>query len=183
MKATIWAINGLFVGILFVALVGVLSVQTIGLKAGAIFNLNNEMVLIVGPTEPVMPLLGLAALSGLVMYLLTVMMRNRLKSSRVVMTATFCLTVTALVIVGVSLSAARGIDPDLPLGIPTGANGWLELGAVNPAVHTVLVFAIGSIWAYHYPHPPKTKDDKSAPGEQSLSKSDAKAASSGASYS
>lgn len=151
MNSIIWIVYGIALGFVFIVMAGLLSIQTRGLKAGALFNLNNEMVAVVGPTEPVLPLVGLAAMSGLVMYALTILMRNRDKLSRISLTASFSGATILLVTAAFILSSVRGLDPELPLGVPMGPAGWLEFGGVNPAVHAVLVFAIGSLWLYSSP--------------------------------
>lgn len=144
-----WAIFGVAIGTLFVAFVGMLSVQVIGLQAGLVFGLDNVPVAVTEPHMPAVPMFAIAVLSTLVMYCLTRMFRRHARQSRIALVAGF--GISTIVLILIAFAIAPGADTprgQLPLGVLKGWRGWVQEGGINPAVHVVLFLSIGSLWLY-----------------------------------
>ena len=75
-KSLPWAVGGAALGTAYVLLTGILSVRIIGERAGAVFNLNNEVVEITRPASPWVPTLVSALLSAVVFYAIAVEVRK-----------------------------------------------------------------------------------------------------------
>ncbi|WP_422770229.1 hypothetical protein ACN28C_26425 [Plantactinospora sp. WMMC1484] len=149
MKTIAWAVGGVALGIVYVLLVGILGIQIIGARAGAVFDLNNELVAVTSPSVPVLQMIASALLSGLVFYVVTIGLQKRTARIRVSTVAGFVVAVTSLVI------WSFVIAPDaVPLGgastegIAIGWEGWIQEGGVNPAVHVLIVLVLGAHWPF-----------------------------------
>lgn len=149
MRFTKWAFLGVAVGVVFVVIVGVLSIQVIGRRAGMVFGLDNVPVGLTVPQVPFVPMLAIAAVSTLVMYSLTRLVRRNSRRSRVAFVAGFSVSTALLILLAFGI--APGVDTprgELPLGVLAGWRGWIQEGGASPAVHVLLFLAIGSLWLY-----------------------------------
>lgn len=148
MRTVVWGVSGIALGVAYVFVIGSLSIQVTGRRLGAVLDLKNEIVSVSPPTVPIVPMLGIAVVSGLVMYVLTAAVRALPRVHRLAWVVGFALTVLALVALSWLGPADRFIDPDRPRGMPAGWQGSFEQGGDSPAVHVLLLFAIGSAWLY-----------------------------------
>lgn len=151
MKALVWAVGGAALGSAYVLLVGILGIQIIGARAGAVFDLNNEMTAVTSPTIPMAQMFATVLLGGLVFYLLTVGVRKRAARIRVSTVAGFVAAVGSLVIWSLTITPDAGPQGVTPAGIASGWEGWIQKGGINPAVHLLIVLALGA----HWPHWPR----------------------------
>lgn len=148
MKASFWAAGGMALGAVYVALTGIIGVQAVGARAGAVFNLNNEVVGITSPSTPVLQMVATALLAGLVFYAASVRIRTLPALARSSALAGFLVATISLIIWSVTikpLNAAEGI-PDV--GIALGWDGWIQQGGTNPAVHLLAVLTLGTLWRF-----------------------------------
>lgn len=138
----------MLLGLVYVLLTGILSIQAIGARAGAVFDLNNELVAVTSPRIPVVPMLATALLSGLVFYAVAVVIQKRAIGVRISTVAGFTVAVIALIIWSFTITpdgAPRGVGP---VGVAVGWEGWIQKGGTNPAVHLVVVLALGALWPF-----------------------------------
>jgi hypothetical protein len=145
MKKTVQVLFGFASGIVYFFAVGILSVQIIGLQAGAIFDLNNVVVAVTSPKVPVLQMVAVVAVSGLVMFCLTLGNQRTHNQFRVLFGAGFTVAITVSIILTALVAPERGAEGGLPQGVLEGWEGWLQEAAINPAVHVVLLLAIGSL--------------------------------------
>ncbi|MDX6231123.1 MAG: hypothetical protein QOH68_71 [Nocardioidaceae bacterium] len=138
-----WTVGALGLGIAYVLAVGVLSVQTMGARAGAKFDLNNELVSVTSPTIPVLPMLGTALLSALVLYAVTFGLRKRSTRTRISVAMAFAAGALSLVVWSLTMTPAGVLATE---GIPLGWEGWIKEGGTSPAVHVVIILALGALW-------------------------------------
>ena len=150
MKSAVWGICGIALSVVFVFAVGILSIQVVGLRGGATFDLNNTLVAITSAQVPYLPFIGIAALSTLVMFLLTVAVRKHAKRFRVAFVVGFSVATLLLVSLSFVLNPLYAPDGTLTIGRPLepGWIGWLGKGGSSPAVHVVFLLALASIWLY-----------------------------------
>lgn len=152
-NSAVWGICGIGLGVVFVFAVGILSIQAAGLRLGAILDLNNMAVAVTSPRVAFLQIIGIAALSTLVMFLLAVAVRKRAKRFRVAFVAGFSVATVLLVSLSFVLAPFRGPQDGLSIGFEPGWVGWLVEGGSSPAVHVVFLLAVGSVWLYSSSRP------------------------------
>lgn len=130
-------------GAAFVILVGALTVQVIGLQAGAVFDLSNTVVAVTEPRHPVWPSVAIAVLGVLVMVALVAGGR---RGGRPALVGGFVVATAALVVWGFALMVDRNSAGEQTVGVLAGWTGWVEKGGLSPAVHVVLLLALASLW-------------------------------------
>lgn len=130
-------------GAAFVILVGALTVQVIGLQAGAVFDLSNTVVAVTEPRHPVWPSVAIAVLGVLVMVALVAGGR---RGGRPALVGGFVVATAALVVWGFALMVDRDSGGEQTVGVLAGWAGWVEKGGLSPAVHVVLLLALASLW-------------------------------------
>lgn len=140
------AICGAVAGALYVVVVGLLSVQVIGLQAGAVFDLSNTVVGITEPQMPIWPLLAIVILSALVIIGLVVLAGATSRSATVWLVAGFSLAAAAFVAWAFALMVGRDSGAEQTVGVLHGWVGWVEKGGLNSAVHLVIALAVASLW-------------------------------------
>lgn len=148
MKVATWGFAGLVLGGVYVLVVGVLSFQAMGQRDGVVFDLSNAVVELTTPRQPIVPMLAVAAVSVLVMYALVAGARRRGRADRLAMVVGFSVAVLALVVTALSAPVLRVIEPGVPVGEVVAWRGWIDKGGVSPAVHVLLLFALGSPWLF-----------------------------------
>ncbi len=150
MKSAVWGICGIALSVVFVFAVGILSIQVVGLRGGAVLDLNNTLVAITSARVPYLPFIGIAALSTLAIFLLTVAVRKHAKRFRVAFVVGFSVATLVLVSLSFILNPLWAPDGTLTIGRPIepGWLGWLVTGGSSPAVHVVFFLALASIWLY-----------------------------------
>ncbi|MBQ1051932.1 hypothetical protein KBX50_26165 [Micromonospora sp. C51] len=130
---------------MYVLLVGILDVQIIGARAGAVFDLNNELVAVTSPSIPVFQMLATASLSGLVFYVVTIGVWKRSARIRVSTGAGFVVAVISLVIWSFAIApVVVPLGGASPKGIAIGWEGWVQKGGANPAVHVLIILVLGA---------------------------------------
>lgn len=146
MKNLVMATVGAVAGALYVVIVGLLSIQAIGVQAGAIFDLKNTVVGITEPRVPVWPLLAIAILSALVIVSLVAVRGAASRGARVSLVVGFALVAVAFVVWAFILTAGRDSGTEQTVGVLAGWTGWVEKGGLNSATHLVVILAVASIW-------------------------------------
>lgn len=139
MRWLVWAVAGAALGALLVLVVGVLSIQVIAQESGAVVDLENTIVAIDEPRLPVLPLAGIAVLSAAALGALWAAPRGDDGRGRTALPAAFALATATLVVVG---GASAASPTPLPDGLTPGWRGWLEHGAMSPAVHVMLLLSL-----------------------------------------
>ena len=137
MKSVLACVGGVFLGVSYVLITGVLSIQVIGNETGAAFDLSNTVVGVVAPRLPVLPSLAIAALAVAMVWLVSFASRRASKSARWFVVS---FSASTLVLVCWSFYLASGgriYGGDTPAGVLTGWEGWVEEGGRNPATHVV----------------------------------------------
>jgi len=148
LRTAVWGTCGMLLGVVFVFTIGMLSAQVVARKLGAILDLNNMVSAIASSRVAFLPITAIAVLSSLVMALLTVAVRNRARRFRAALVVGFGFATILLLSSSFVLAPLRGPKVGASIGIEPGWVGWLAEGATNPAVHVVLLVALGSLWLY-----------------------------------
>ncbi|MFV2088328.1 hypothetical protein [Micromonospora sp. LOL_021] len=146
MRSVLWGLYGAVLGTLLVGVVGVLSIQATGLRAGVVFDLNNALAGITSPGTPYLPMLGIAAVSSLAVWALTVGPRRRPRRCRVGLVVGFSVSTVALIALSFVIAPDIDAQRELLLGVMPGWQGWIHKGGGESAVHLLLILAIGSLW-------------------------------------
>jgi hypothetical protein len=148
LRSAVWGISGMLLAVVFVLILGMLSAQVAARKLGAILDLNNMVTAIAPSTVAYVPIAATAVLSALVVYLLRVAVRNRLRRFRLAFVAGFGFATILLLSASFVLAPLRGPQVGASIGIEPGWVGWLAEGSATPAVHVVLLLAVGMLWVY-----------------------------------
>lgn len=129
---------GLALSLVYVSLVGMLSIQIAGLAGGAVFDLSNTLVAVTERNAGLPQLLGIAVASGAVLWIL---MRRGTTGSDVqrLLRLGFGTGTLVQIAVGVALLVGRFSVLDLNQGPAKWLEGWITSGASNSAVHVVLI--------------------------------------------
>jgi hypothetical protein len=149
---------GAVIGALYVVIIGLLSVQVIGLQAGAVFDLGNTVVGITEPQVPIWPLLAIVVLSALVIVGLVVLHRAASRTAGVALIAGFALAAAVVVVWAFILAAGRDSGGEQTVGVLGGWVGWVEKGGLNSATHLVIVLAVASFWLPSRPQKQRTPE-------------------------
>ncbi|MGP9501654.1 hypothetical protein ACT3TS_05500 [Specibacter sp. AOP5-B1-6] len=144
MKNLIVTLVGMVLSALFIAGVGILTIQKIGINGGAVFGLDNQLAAVTEPGPALVQLSAIAVLSALVIFALSPVLRSRIKARPLlILRLSFCAaTVVQVAITLVLLSmdyTVNGLDD----GFSPWWRGWLEAGGNSPAVHVTMLVVIG----------------------------------------
>jgi len=148
LKSAMWGIYGVVLAVVFIFIIGILSAQVAARQMGAVLDLNNMVTAIASSTVAFLPITAIAVLSALVMFLLTVAVKNRARRFRVALVVGFGFATILLLSSAFVLAPLRGPKVGLSIGIEPGWVGWLAEGSTTPAVHVVLLLAVASLWLY-----------------------------------
>ena len=151
MRTTVWGLYGVLLGIGYVSLAGILTVQVIGAESGAVFDLNNVVVGVRPPRGAYLPMLALAVLGVAVAFVVTLGTGRLPRRDRLVVAASFGLVLMCLVGWGVQGSWLHALDGQAVLGVTEGWRGWLQEGARSSGTHVVLLAVLGWLWYLRRP--------------------------------
>lgn len=110
MKSAVWGICGIALSVVFVFVVGILSIQVAGLRGGAVLDLSNMAVAVTTAHVPFPQMIAIAVLSALVLFVLTVVVRKRATRFRVAFVVGFSVATLLLVSLAFVL-APFSVDP------------------------------------------------------------------------
>ncbi|PPG38079.1 hypothetical protein C5C17_15630 [Pseudoclavibacter sp. RFBA6] len=145
--------------IVYVLLVGYLTLQVIGLAAGAVRGIDNQLTAVTRPGPGLVQLGGIAAASGGVLLGLTWTTRRADSTSRFSLRLGFAVTTTAQVVAAFAILSQRFEVLDLDTGPAPWVEGWLTRGGTASVVHLMLIVAIGLLFTRRDPtgvKPPRT---------------------------
>lgn len=137
----LWVILGVLLGLTYVALVGILSIQASAARDGAEINLNNEVVGVRNPSSPIIEWVALALLGVLVFFVFVEWAIRWPRAMRVSGAAGFVISALALCIWAV-LREGDDVPGTASALTEEGWRGWVQHGGVNPATH-LLIALIG----------------------------------------
>ena len=124
MKLVLSTAAGLAIGVAYVVLTGILTIQADGLRGGVLFDLDNDLARFQDPRVPVLHLVLNASLSALVFYGVAILPRARPRSVRVGLVAGFVLAVAALLAFSTSVEPNTDMEKGPITGIARGWAGW-----------------------------------------------------------
>ena len=132
---------GLALSLVYVSLVGALSIQISGLAGGAVFDLSNTLTAVTEPNAGLLQVLGIAVASGAVLWIL---MRRGTTGTDVqrLLRLGFGTGTLVQIAVGVALLVGRFFVLDLNQGPAKWLEGWITSGASNSAVHVVFIVTV-----------------------------------------
>ena len=166
-KSMAWFFGGLLLSAISVLLIGFFSIQIVGLRGGAVFGIDNQLVAVTVPGPGFVQRLAVAAVAGACVALLALAVRHRPRNVRALFRSGFiAATVVQVAVSAVLLAQEAGAstlnDPRRPW-----AEGWVVQGGMNSAVHLLLIVAIFLFFA-------RPLASKNAPGteRESLSAED-----------
>lgn len=142
-KNLIVTLVGIVLSALFIAGVGILTIQKIGVNGGAVFGLDNQLAAVSEPGPALAQLSAIAVLSALVIFAMSPVIHGRTKARPALMLRlSFCAaTVIQVAITLVLLSMDYTVN-GLEDGFPPWWQGWLEAGGSSPAVHVTMLVVI-----------------------------------------
>lgn len=126
---------------------GILNIQILGLRAGALFHpWSNEPLGVVTPQEPVWAMISLVLLGALVLSVLFFSARILKRSKHIVLLSSFLIVSVALLIY--SIAAFPVIDASVVFrsGIPFGWEGWVEHGGRDSSFQLIVVLALAGLF-------------------------------------
>jgi hypothetical protein len=139
-KSASWLSGGLILSVVCVFLVGFLTIQIAGIRGGAVFGIDNQLVAVTTPGPAFIQRMALAAVAGAGVVLLAIAVRHR--AQRALFRMGFIgATVIQIVVSGV-LSAQEAGASTLNDPQRLWAEGWVVQGGLNPAIHLLLLIAI-----------------------------------------
>lgn len=139
----LWALSGVCVAFLYVALTGLLGVQESARRSGAIVNLNNEVVGIAPPSVPVAQLVAIAILGVATFWLLVIAPRRQVLAIRTVFALSFSVATLAMVVWSYASMGA------LQQGYGYQISGWIEQGGtMNVTQLLALLVAAAIVYAH-----------------------------------
>lgn len=146
--------SGLLVSVISVFLIGILSIQIGGLRGGAVFGIDNQLVAVTTPGPGFVQRLAVAVIAGVSVMLLAIAVRHGNKNERVLFRLGFIAATAVQIAVSAVLStqevgAGTLNDPRRPW-----AEGWVVAGGMNSAIHLLLIVAIFLFFAR--PRPSET---------------------------
>ncbi|PPG27160.1 hypothetical protein [Pseudoclavibacter sp. RFBB5] len=151
MRKTIWFAGGIAMSILYVLLVGYLTLQVIGLAAGAALGLDNQLTAVTTPGPGLLQLGGIAAASAGVLFGLTRATRRADPANRFSLRLGFAVATAAQVVAAAAIRSQRFEVLDLDTGPAPWVEGWLTTGGTASVVHLRLLVAVGLLFTRRAP--------------------------------
>ncbi|WP_372698332.1 hypothetical protein [Arthrobacter sp. JSM 101049] len=142
-----------------VLLIGFLAIRIEGLRGGAVFGIDNQLVSVTEPSPGFLHMLATVAVASASIAVLAVAMQYRPQDTRTAFRAGFVAAALIQVAVGAALLAQGPVVPNLNEPQPRWVEGWVMAGGTNPAVHLILVVAIYLLLTGH-PVPQKARASK-----------------------
>ncbi|SMQ71057.1 hypothetical protein SAMN06295909_2402 [Plantibacter sp. VKM Ac-1784] len=133
---------GLALSLVYVSLVGVLSIQIAGVAGGAVFDLSNTLTAVTEPNAGLLQLLGIAVASGAVLWILMRRGGTTGTDTQRLLRLGFGTGTLVQIAVGVALLVGRFSVLDLNQGPAKWLEGWITSGASNSAVHVVFIVTV-----------------------------------------
>lgn len=140
----------MLVSVFTVFLIGFLTIQIVGLRGGAVFGVDNQLIGVTEPNPGFLQLLATAAVGSAAIALLALVVRDRSKVTRFVFRSGFIAATLIQVAVGAALTAQRSTVPDLNEPLPRWVEGWVMHGGMNSVVHLILIVAVYLLLTGHF---------------------------------
>jgi hypothetical protein len=137
----IWFAGGLLVSVITVFLIGFLTIQIEGIRGGAVFAIDNQLIAVTEPHPGFLLMLATAAVGGASIAVLALAVRNRPKRTRFAFRSGFIAATLIQVAVSAVLTAQGSTVPNLNEPQPRWVEGWVIEGGMNSAVHLILIVA------------------------------------------
>ncbi|MGM0930759.1 MAG: hypothetical protein ACQEXN_13750 [Actinomycetota bacterium] len=131
----------MLVSVITVFLIGFLTIQVAGVRGGAVFGIDNQLVAITEPNPGFLQLLAIAAVGGASVAVLALAGRNRSARDRSAVRSGFVAATLIQVAVSAFLTAQGSTVPNLNQPQPRWVEGWVTDGGMNSAVHLILIVA------------------------------------------
>jgi cytochrome bd-type quinol oxidase subunit 2 len=137
----IWFAGGVLLSFSTVCLIGILTIQIAGVRGGAVFDIDNQLVAITEPNPGFPQLLAIAAVGAVSIAVLAFAVRDRSKHTRFAFRSGFVAATLIQVAVSAVLTAQGSTFPNLNEIQPRWVEGWVMDGGMNSAVHLILIVA------------------------------------------
>lgn len=137
--------GGALGALVLVLSLGLFKIQAVGLRGGAVFDLQNVLVSVQPPIIPYWQYLTIAALATVAILAFFVWPSNLVGITRWSLTAGFLLVLLGLTILGLIWEYQNGPALANNSGPPLGWRGWLQYGGASSATHVVLLFGFISL--------------------------------------
>jgi hypothetical protein len=124
-----------------VLLIGFLTIQIVGLRGGAVFGIDNQLIAVTEPNPGFLQMLAIAAVGSASIALLGPAVRNRPKGTRFVFRSGFIAATLIQIAVSAAITAQGSTVPNLNYPKPRWGEGWVIEGGMNSAVHLILIVA------------------------------------------
>ena len=139
----LWAMSGAFLSVAYVAVVGFLTLRMIGVRGGAVFGVDNQVVAVTTPRPGVLESLGMTVISCVVLVVLVFAARRRPVPDQLALRLSFAtLTLLQIAVSAIlqieTYSFVRGSDDEFILWW----GGWFLKVGLNPAAHLTLAVSL-----------------------------------------
>lgn len=141
LKYVLWISAGLAASLTVVCLIGFLDIQKTGLRGGAVFGLDNQLVGVTEPNSGYLQALAMAAVAGAILLVLTARSAQASTRGGLAFSVGFGLGVLALVVVGFVLASRDFMVANVNAARPPWVEGWITAGGTNPIVSVLLLVA------------------------------------------
>jgi len=135
--------SGAFLSVAYVAVVGFLTLRMIGVRGGAVFGVDNQLVAVTTPRPGVLESLGMTVISCVVLLVLVFAARRRPVADQLALRLSFStLTLLQIAVSAIlqieTYSFVRGPDDEFTLWW----GGWLLKSGLNPAAQLTLAVSL-----------------------------------------
>ncbi|MGP5397816.1 hypothetical protein [Arthrobacter rhombi] len=142
-RIAILTLAGLLASLIYTLAVGLLTVQAIGARDGAAFDLTNTVVAITEPHLPYIQMIAIALMGLLVAYVLLFGTRKQQLLDRLAMSGGFSVGTAVLVVYSfVGLEVSRANISVVEAGL-AGWKGWIYKAGSDSSVHFLLALILG----------------------------------------
>lgn len=143
LRISVLILAGLLASLVYILAVGLLTVQAIGVRDGAVFDLTNAVVAIAEPHVPYLQMISIMLLGLLVAYVLLVGTRNRELLERMALSGGFSVGTASLLVysfagLGVPRSNMSVMESEL-----VGWKGWIYKAGSDSSAHLLLALILG----------------------------------------
>ncbi|MGO2052351.1 hypothetical protein CQ010_04835 [Arthrobacter sp. MYb211] len=140
-KTVKFVVSGVAIALIYVLTLGVLTAQAIGLRGGAVLNLNNELVGVQDPSVPYLQIVAVMGVGLLAAYAVWYAPRRLPTSNQLALTIGFFSTSVALVVYSYAFIERGNPMQSIATGELEGWEGWLLKASNESSLHLVLALA------------------------------------------
>lgn len=136
------AVGGCLTSVVYMAVVGILSVQATATRGGAVLNLNNIVVGVQDPKIPALQMTAIMCMGVLTAYIVAYAPRNFSLPVRLAVSTSFVVSSGVLLIINFSSGPGRDPLQSVADGTMPGIKGWLLKASNESSVHLLVALVL-----------------------------------------